>query len=164
MVRRVFFSFHFANDFWRASQIRQAGVLEGDEPVTDNEWSTITRGGDRAIENWINNQMARSSCCVVLIGSETAGRKWINYEIRQAWITNKGVLGIHIYKLKDQYQKQSPKGGNPFHFVTSENGTSLSKIVRVMDPPQFQSEFVYAYIKESIASWVEEAIQIRQYY
>jgi len=39
MARRVFFSFHYTPDNWRASQVRQIGVIEGDAPVSDNDVS-----------------------------------------------------------------------------------------------------------------------------
>jgi len=46
MARRVFFSFHYKPDNWRASQVRKMGDIEGDAPVSDNDWETITKGGD----------------------------------------------------------------------------------------------------------------------
>lgn len=57
MQRKVFFSFHFDNDAWRASQVRNMGLLEGNEPVSSNDWEAVKRGGDAAIERWIANQM-----------------------------------------------------------------------------------------------------------
>ena len=75
MARRCFYSFHYQPDNWRASQVRNMGVIEGNQPVGDNDWETVKRGGDRAVENWIADQMSGRSCTVVLIGAETAGRK-----------------------------------------------------------------------------------------
>jgi hypothetical protein len=95
VARKVFFSFHYLPDAWRASQIRNMGVLEGNPPVSDNQWETIVGGGDAAIERWIDAQMSGRSCAIVLIGSATAGRKWITYEISKAWNDGKGVVGIH---------------------------------------------------------------------
>ncbi len=34
--RQVFFSFHYEADAWRAAQVRNMGVVEGNEPVSDN--------------------------------------------------------------------------------------------------------------------------------
>ena len=72
--RRTFFSFHYKPDNWRAAKVRNMGVVEGNPAVSDNDWEAIIRGGDAAIRNWINGQMAVRSCVVVLIGSHTAGR------------------------------------------------------------------------------------------
>ena len=50
------------------------------------------------------------SCVVVLIGSETASRKWVQYEIEQGWKRGKGVVGIYIHNLKDRFGCQDDKG------------------------------------------------------
>jgi len=163
MKRKVFFSFHYKADHWRAAQIRNAGVVEGNVPVSDNDWEEITRGGEDAIKRWINEQMKGRSCVVVLIGSRTAGRKWINYEIKKGWVDGKGLLGIYIHNLKDQNGEQTSKGNNPFARFTL-NERPLSQIVKSYDPPFSDSRDVYEYIKENIADWVEEAIEIRGKY
>ena len=75
MARKVFYSFHYVPDNWRAAQIRQAGVLEGNQPVSDNDWEEVTDGGNAAIQKWIDSQFIGKSCAVVLIGSNTAGEK-----------------------------------------------------------------------------------------
>ena len=87
MARKVFYSFHYNPDNWRASQVRNIGAIEGNQPAKDNDWETITKGGDKAIEKWIADQMSGRSCVVVLIGAGTANRKWINHEIARAGTT-----------------------------------------------------------------------------
>lgn len=161
MKRKTFFSFHFANDSWRASQVRNIGILEGNEPVSDNDWEEVKKKGDKAIENWIDNQLKGRSCTVVLIGAETANRKWIKYEIKKSWELEKGIVGIKIHNLKDQNGNQSVEGENPFEQF-SIGGINMSKIVKVYNPPYNVSTNVYDYIKNNIAGWVEEAIKIRE--
>ena len=158
--RRTFFSFHYKPDNWRASQVRNMGVVEGNEPVSDNDWETITKGGDAAIRRWINDQMRGKSCAIVLIGAHTSGRKWIKYEIEKAWNDGKGVVGIYIHNLRNSNRDQSLKGANPFYSFTV-NGRRLSNIVKAYDPPYKRSTNVYAHIEDNIADWVEEAIRIR---
>ena len=165
MARRTFFSFHYKADNWRASQVRNMGVIEGNAPVSDNEWETITRGGDKAIEAWINGQIEGKSCTIVLIGTNTAGRKWIKYEIEKSWNDGKGLLGIYIHKLKDKDGNQSAKGRNPFDDLTMKrDNRKLSSIAKAYDPPYLTSTYVYGHIKENLTSWVEEAISIRDNY
>ncbi len=165
MARRVFYSFYYREDNWRASQIRNMGVIEGNKPVSDNDWEKITRGGDEAIKRWINEQMNGTSCTIVLIGSNTSIRKWIKYEIEKSWNDGKGLLGIYIHNLKDSNGNKSSKGRNPFDdFTMNQSNIKLSSIVKVYDPPYFDSQMVYDYIKKNIASWVEEAIKIRNNY
>ena len=107
--------------------------------------------------------MSGRSCAIVLVGSNTSGRKWINYEIEKAWNDGKGLLGIHIHNLKNVSGDQSAKGANPFYRL-SVDGTRLSNIVHTYDPPYKLSTYVYAYIKDNISDWVEEAIRIRGKY
>ena len=161
--RRVFFSFHYKPDNWRAAEVRNMGVVEGNAPVSDNDWESVTRGGDTVIRNWIDGQMHGKSCTIVLIGSQTAGRKWINYETGKAWNDGKGLLGIYIHNLKDRLGNQSTKGKNPFGGSTVA-GKKLSDIVRAYDSPYKTSTYVYAHIKDNIADWIEEAIRIRGRY
>src|SRR3989304_3258469 len=97
---QVFYSFHFDNDVFRVQQIRNIGVIEGNEPVSRNDWETArkTPGG---IERWIDENMKYKTCVVVLIGSETSQRPWVRYEIAKGWDNGKGILGIYIHNLKD---------------------------------------------------------------
>ena len=161
--RQVFYSFHFEPDSWRASQVRNIGVVEGNRPSTDNAWETVIRQGENAIKAWINNQMSYRSCTVVLVGNETAGRNWINYQIIKSWNDGKGVVGVYIHGLKDSDGWTSWKGQNPFDFVVHGNsGMKLSTIVKCYDPPGLNSNEVYSWISENLSGAVEEAISIRQ--
>lgn len=71
MARQAFYSFHYIPDNWRASQVRNMGLVEGNKPVSDNEWETITAGGDSEIQKWIDNQLYGKSVAIVLIGAAT---------------------------------------------------------------------------------------------
>lgn len=165
MARRVFYSFHYKPDGSRASQIRNIGVVEGNTPAKDNDWETITKAGDDAIKRWINSQLDGRSCTVVLVGENTAERKWIKYEIEKSWNDNKGVLGIYIHNLKDLSGIQARQGRNPFEdFTMSRDKAKLSTIVKAYNPPFSDSKEVYNHISQNLASWIEEAIRIRQNY
>ena len=72
MARRAFFSFHFDADNWRASQVRNIGAIEGNSPASDNDWEAVKKGGNPAIQRWIDDQLAGRGCTIVLIGSATA--------------------------------------------------------------------------------------------
>lgn len=162
MARKVFFSFHYDADKWRASQIRNMGALEGNVPCSDNDWETVKRGGNAAIERWIAGQLSGRSCAVVLVGAQTASRKWVIREIQEAWNAGKGVLGIRIHNLKDEKSNHAARGNNPFDELSLDSGKKrLSSVVQLYDPPGWASTDVYAHIKQNMADWVEEAIAIR---
>lgn len=161
MARRIFYSFHYEPDNWRVSKIRNIGAIEGNKPATDNDWEAVTGRGDVAIEKWINDQLLGRSCTIVLIGQNTAGRKWINYEIVESWKKGMGLLGIHIHNITNSSGDQSSKGLNPFSGFTIR-GQSLSSIVKTYDPPFSTSSYVYNQIAENIAEWIDEAVEIRK--
>lgn len=162
MARKVFYSFHYLHDSWRVSQVRNIGAVEDNKPAKDNDWETVTKGGDKAIEKWIDEQMTGRSCVVVLIGAATANRKWINHEIKKAWSDGKGLVGVHIHGLQNSEKKTSSKGANPFDVFTLDNGTKrLSSVVKTYDPPGGDSAAVYKHIKDNLEKWIEEAIAIR---
>ena len=161
MARRSFYSFHYKPDNWRASQVRNMGVVDGNRPCTDNDWETITKGGDDKIKKWIAEQLDGKSCVIVLIGTGTAGRKWINYEIVKGWDDGKGVVGVHVHNLFDSEKKQATKGANPFASIKYGSTKMLSSIVKAYDPPYSTSTSVYDYIKNNLSDWVDEAVAIR---
>ncbi len=94
MARKVFYSFHYKPDNWRASQVRNIGVIEGNEPCSDNDWESVTRGGEQAIGRWIAEQIKDRTCAVVLVGTATAQRKRVIHEIQECWNSGMGVVGI----------------------------------------------------------------------
>lgn len=162
MKRQIFYSFHFKNDCWRTGQVRNIGTIEGNKPVSENDWEEVKKKGDENIKKWINDQLKYRSCTVVLIGAETSKRKWVKYEIEKSWNDGKGVLGIYIHNLKDQNQERSEKGDNPFEQFTCENGKKLSDYVKTYNPPYgADSKANYNYIAENIEDWIETAINDR---
>tara|TARA_A100000171_G_C2109112_1_gene134057 strand:- start:639 stop:1130 length:492 start_codon:yes stop_codon:yes gene_type:complete len=161
MGRKTFLSFHYAQDSWRVSQVKQMGVIEEQPLLSSNKWEEVENAGEAAIKKWINDNLKGKSCLIVLIGQHTAGRKWVKYEIEKAWSDGKGVMGVYIHNLKDQHDNQSPKGSNPFDQY-KVNDQPLTKFAKAYDPPYSTSSNVYSHIKENLADWVEEAINLRK--
>jgi len=166
MVQQVFYSFHYDNDVFRVQQIRNIGALQDNKPISANEWETVKRGGDRAIENWIESNMKNRSCIVVLVGQETAKRKWVDYEIKKAWTDRKAIVGIFINDLIDpRYSKQPPlygrsyRGESPFDNIRLGDGSLLSSIIECHAPPATET---YKFISTNIENWVDRAIKKRK--
>lgn len=161
--RQVFYSFHYAPDCWRASTVRSIGAIEGNRPAPDNDWETVVHGGDDAIKKWISDQMEYRSCTVVLVGSQTADRKWINHEIVKSWNKKMGVVGIYIHGLKNSKGFTSTKGNNPFDYISyGDTGKKLSSVVKCYNPGGNDSKERYEWITKYIGAAVEEAITIRE--
>lgn len=158
--RQVFFSFHYKNDCRRAAQIRSIGVIEGNAPISDNDWEKLKNTSDETVKNWIKKEMKMRSCVIVLVGNETASRKWIKYEIEEAWNSGKGLLGIYIHNIKDPQTGKCNKGSNPFEqFKVGEK--KLSDIVECYNP---DSKEAYNDIVDKISDLIEKAIEIRNNY
>lgn len=105
MARKVFFSFHYQNDSWRVSQVRNSWVTKkgrANSFMDAAEWEKVQRRGKKAIRSWIDEQLHGTSVTVVLIGEETYQREWVLYELAESYKRGNGILGIHINKLKDQ--------------------------------------------------------------
>lgn len=164
--RKVFYSFHFDNDVMRVQQIRQIGVIEGDEPVSKNDWETLKNKGNDAVEKWIDDHMKGKSCVIVLIGKDTAGRPWVEYEIIKAWNDSKAILGIYIHNINCAAEVRAGRtgacaqGANPFDGITfKEGGKKLSSVVQCYNPKSWDA---YNDIAENIDAWIESAIKARQ--
>jgi hypothetical protein len=126
MARRVFFSFHYKNDVWRANVVRNSWVTKpGSEAagfVDAADFEAVEKGGDAAIKKWIRDQLVGTSVTVVLIGSETSNRDYIKYELEKSWEKGNGILGIYIHQIKNKDGNTSAKGSNAFGPIfTSED-------------------------------------------
>mgnify|MGYP001603832387 CR=1 FL=1 len=156
MARHAFFSFHYQNDNWRAGQVRNAWVIQDRDTAgfwDAADWEEVKRGGESAIERRIENQLDGTSVTVVLIGSQTAERKFVKYEIQRSHELGKGLLGVRIHKLKDRNGLTSSAGENPFDsFYVDTNGRRkyLSEIYPVYD-------WVANDGYENFADWIEKA-------
>lgn len=158
--RQIFYSFHFDNDVFRVQQIRNIGALEDNKPVSVNEWEKVKGNGEPAIKRWIDDTMKYKSCVVVLIGTETASRPWVRYEIEKGWNDGKGLLGIFIHNLKCPQKGISRQGTNPFDsFKLNKSGEALSSIVKCYNPNPFNT---YNDIANNLEKWVEDAIGARK--
>jgi hypothetical protein len=105
MARRVFFSFHYSNDIWRANQVRNTNVVAGTDTAgffDHSEYEEAKKQGSEGIKKMILKNLKNTSVTVVLIGTETANRPWVKYEIAQSIAQKNGLLGVYIHHLKDQ--------------------------------------------------------------
>lgn len=114
MARRVFFSFHYENDINRSMTVRNSWVTQGKEAagfIDNAEFEQIKRQGVKAVHNWIDKQLEGTSVTVVLIGSETLNRPFVQYEICKSLQRGNALIGVHISGIKDMRTLRiSPKG------------------------------------------------------
>lgn len=152
MARRVFFSFHYERDVWRAGQIRNSWVTKPDRESAGfwdaAKWEEVKKKGDDAIKQWIRNQISGTSVTVVLIGAETALREYVRYEIQHSWDSGNNLMGIYIHNMKDVNGRADVKGADPFSAMG------------------FTGIPTYDWVSESgytnLGSWVEHAYSMKR--
>lgn len=157
LARRVFFSYHFDRDAWRANQVRHSWVpapnreAAGFFDAADQE--EVKRATDEAIKKWIRNQLNRTSVTAVLIGEETASREYVQYEIEQSFKRGNALLGIRIHNVKNRQGNTGSEGHNPLkdYVIKTDSGNErLSDVYPTYDWVQNDG-------KQNIGNWVEEA-------
>lgn len=146
----VFYSFHYQEDSWRVQQIMNMGVVDG-QHINSQNWETVKRQGNRAIENWIEEEMRYKSAVIVLNGRYTAGRPWVQYEIQRAWQIRKPLLAIDINGLEDSTGNTDARGDNPFYCIDDY----MSAFIPRFTPPG-SSQQVYEQIHTSLPKWAKQ--------
>ena len=117
MARRVFFSFHYQRDVTRANVVKNSWMTKEDREdagfFDSSAFETFQRQGDEALKRFLNNQMTNSSVVCVLIGNQTAYRRWVRYEILRGFLDGRGIMGIWIYRIQNFNRQEDTQGPNP---------------------------------------------------
>ena len=156
MARRVFFSFHYKNDVWRANQVRNSWVTQSKEAagfIDSAEFEKIKKKGDAAVEKWIDKQLNNTSVTVILIGSETCDRKYVKYEAKASYKKGNGIIGVYIHQLKNKDGKKSKKGSTTFGVLGKDkNGDNIyfHDVAKVYD---YVDDKGYS----NLGKWIESA-------
>jgi hypothetical protein len=116
MARRVFFSFHYERDVWRASVVRNSWVTK--ERVAAGFfdagiWEEAKKKGDSAIKAMIDNALKNTTVTAVLVGRYTAQRNYVKYEIEKSIERGNGLLGVRIEKIENSRGAVDDAGANP---------------------------------------------------
>lgn len=114
--RRVYFSFHYERDVWRATVVRNSGKIDATARAGWDDaslWEEAKRKGQPAIERLIGAGLQGTSVTAVLIGTDTATRPWVKYEIKQSIERGNGLLGVRIHNIKDQQGHRCRAGTVP---------------------------------------------------
>ena len=156
-VRKILLCYQ-PKDSFRASKIRNMKNFEQPIVFAEEDWSTIANQSETEIQNWIDQQLKQSDCLVVLIGEETAKKKWINYSIKRAYELNKGVVGIFVHRLLDEAGDPSERGEDPFHYVDL-NSIKFSRFVQRFESDHVTERYVYHDIRRNITQLIENALE-----
>jgi hypothetical protein len=155
-TKTVFYSFHYERDVHRVQLVRQIGAVEGQPILGSQEWEAVRRGGQQAIVNWIDQQMAYKRAVVVLIGHETSSRPWVVYEIQKAWNAGKPLVGVRIHGISSM-GSVDPPGDDPFVKVSGVSGVPVFDPTRTDWQGNIDSKATYAYLADHLENWVTQA-------
>lgn len=157
MARRVFFSFHYERDVWRAGVVRNSWVSKPNREAAGfwdaATWEEVKKKGEEAVKKWIDKQLEGASVTAVLIGTETSTRKYVEYEIIQSYNKGNGLLGVYIHNIKDQNQRTEPKGENPFNRIYVERNGQRVYFSQIYNTYDWVTDNGY----ENFGDWVEKA-------
>lgn len=157
MTRRVFFSFHYERDVWRANQVRHSWVTKPDREaagfVDAAEFEEVKGKGGDSVERWIDGQLEGTSVTAVLIGTETSKRPYVKYEIKKSYVRGNGLLGIYIHNMKDSAGQIDSKGQNPFETLYVEKDGRKVYLSEMYPAYYWVDGSGYYHFPE----WVEEA-------
>jgi hypothetical protein len=115
MSHRTFFSFHYERDVQRASVVRKSSQFKDNiSPAwIDASLWEATKPNDSAIRALIGGALERTTVTAVLIGTDTASRKWVRYEIEQSLARGNSLLGIYIHNIPGFNGLPDRRGLNP---------------------------------------------------
>lgn len=131
MARYVFFSFAYDDvKNFKVNVVRHSWLInKSEETFTDGSiWEKEKTKGPVAIMKLIENGLNKTSVTAILIGEETANRRWVNYEIIKSFDRGNGILGVHINRIRGKHQAISARGLNPLDrlaFQISEDGKKI---------------------------------------
>ena len=160
MARKIFFSFHYERDAWRAGQVRNSNVVSSEDRygfVDAVDWESIKKKCDDAISKWIGDQLKNTTVTVILVGAETADREWVQNEIVKSWNCGNGIVAVRIHSIKDQDQKTDTAGRNPLDDFKLLDGTILSSVCKTYD-------WVTNDGRKNLGKWADEGFDIRAKY
>lgn len=118
MARRVFFSFHYQRDVNRAMVARNSWVTKpdrGDAGFFDSSvFESKQRTSPEALRRFLDQGLVGCSVTCVLVGNQTAWRRWVRYEILRSFVDGKGLLAVSIHGIRDMRTRLTDSPGtNP---------------------------------------------------
>src|SRR5580704_536578 len=104
MARRTFFSFHYKPDVSRAWVVRNSWVTKlaqgerEDAGFFDSSvFEAKERESDDVLKRFLREGLNNTTVTCVLVGEQTALRRWVRYEVLRSFMRGNGLLGIKIH-------------------------------------------------------------------
>ena len=130
MARFVFFSFAYDDvKNFKVNVVRNSWLLKNKEEtfIDGSIWEKFKTKGDAYLKNLIEEGLKNTSVTNILIGENTANRRWVNYEIVKSFERGNGIFGIYINRIKGR-TGLTARGLNPLDrlgFEVSNDGIKI---------------------------------------
>lgn len=157
MARRVFFSFHYERDIWRANVVRKSWVTQDRESAGFFDGSLQEAAKTESPERLralIRGRIKGTSCTVVLIGAQTAQRRFVRYEIAESVVQGNALVGVRVHGIKDARGQADRAGANPF---TRTEALGFYAPYAGLKIPIYRWNRDKGY--ENLGDWVEQAVR-----
>lgn len=158
MARRVYCAFHYQNDISRVNVVRNSWLTHQNRETAGffdaSFWESAKKTGDAAIKRMIHNGLDGTSVTAFLLGSETAWRPWVRYELEESYKRGNGMLAIRIHGIKNLQGYTSSFGENIFATFTIQDAHGTTRYFSEYYP-------LYDWVLDNgygnAGSWVEQA-------
>lgn len=120
MARRTFFSFHYKPDVTRAQVVKRSQIVKDREDagfLDSSAFEEAQRKDPDSLKRFLRKEMEGASVVCALVGTETAMRRWVRFEIMQGILDERGILGIRIHTIANLNQMTATAGPNPFDLL-----------------------------------------------
>ena len=107
-LHNVFIS-HYSGDVERMrvllDRLNSSGCLARNSSAEEDKDGGLVRHGhqvsDKVIARYLRMRIRWAKTVIVIIGEHTHERPWVNYEIRNAYMQGKQIIGIYDWGCKD---------------------------------------------------------------
>jgi len=120
VARKTFFSFHYHADVQRSFVVKNSQVVKDRADAGFFDGSAFERAKNEnpeALKRFLRSEMEGSSVVCVLVGAETAARRWVRFELLQALWDGRGLVGVRIHTIGDWDKQPSKAGVSPFDLL-----------------------------------------------
>jgi hypothetical protein len=140
MAYNIFIS-HYGEDDKHVQGLKSRLIDKGYEvrnsSIDSTKHTDGKRPSDKKVGEILKSGIGWAKTFICLIGPDTHTRPWVNYEIRQAYLQGKDIVGIYTYgssnavELPEAYKKY---GGPPIGW------NSIDKLGDILDGKTFPPE------------------------
>ena len=121
LVRRTFFSFHYQYDVSRAQVVRNSWVIKEDREdagfFDSSVFESKKRAGEDTLKRFLAEALDGTTVTAVLVGSQTAMRPWVRYELVRSFQRGNGLLAVRVHNIKNLDGQYGTAGHNPFDYL-----------------------------------------------